>query len=517
MIIGDIFERNAALYRSEPAIFFKDQTISHGQLLDRAYRLGNSLLELGVRKQNRVMILAQNCSEILELNVACSLTGFIAVALNYRLTSAEQFFILSDSLPRVLIFQERYHERVMEICLGLEDPPHLICIGASWRGDIPTYEKLLAAGSYQRPSLRAIESDILFLVYTSGTTGHPKGVMQIHQAQIAQARITSNACGAKPSDCLLGVMPFYHAGANNLYLAFAWSGASIVLHSCFDVIEVYSSLARRKITVALLAPIMIQMLLEAPDQLKSQSHQLHTVIYSSAPMPVPLLERAINHFGSIFNQAYGMTECMVGTFMHAFQHRPSGSPKDIKRLASAGQPYYNGELIVRRTNGTPCETNEVGEITIKSPATMRGYWNNTSATLSALKENWYYTGDMGYLDEDNYLFVVDRKKDVIISGGENIYSREVEEALLKHELVYEVAVIGVPDEKWGESVMAYVVCKGNRPTQEDLIEHCREHIASYKKPKHIIFIDLLPRIPSTNKVNKKKLREPHWYDAKRII
>lgn len=517
MIIGEIFERNATLYRAEPAIYFEERSISHGQLLERAYRLGNLLFAAGVRKQERVMILAQNCPEILELNAACSLTGLISVTLNYRLTTPEQLHIVNDSGPRVWIYQSQYHDRVMEVCAALNEPPKLICIGEPPDEGISSYEVALATSSPERPELRAIESDVLFLVYTSGTTGHPKGVMQAHRAQIEQARITANAIAVKPSDCLLAVMPYYHSGVNNLYLACAWSGAAVVLHSGFDVAEVYVSLAKGKVTVALLAPVMIQMLLEAPEAMKSQPHRLHTVIYSSAPMPVPLLNRAIEHFGPIFNQAYGMTECMVGTYMYAYQHKPTGTTRDLKRLASAGQPYYRSELIVRRADGVPCEIGEVGEITFRSPAAMHGYWNNTQATLAVMREGWYYTGDMGYLDEDSYLFVVDRKKDMIISGGENIYSREVEEALLKHEAVYETAVVGVPDEKWGEAVMAYVVCRGNKPTPEELIEHCRGEIASYKKPKHIAFIDALPRVPSTNKIDKKQLRESHWRDRGRMI
>lgn len=517
MIIGDIFERNAALYGSEPAVIFEGRRCSHGQLLERANRLANYLVGAGVGKQDRVMTLAQNCPEVIEMNAASSLAGFIAVTLSFRLTVAEQLYIIKDSQPRVLIYQQQFEDRVKELCAALEAPPRLICIGDQHSEEIASYERCLAEGAPTRPPLRATEDDVLFLVYTSGTTGNPKGVMQSHRAQIEQTRIASAACGAKPSDCFLAVMPFSHAGVNNIYMAYAWAGGAVDLHSRFDVDNVYASFSQGVVTAALLAPVMIQMLLDAPEELKSKPQRLHTIIYSSAPMPVPVLKRAIAQFGPVFNQAYGMTECMVGTFMHAYQHKPSGTPKDLKRLASAGQPYYQCELVIRRPDGTRCNTGEVGEITLKSPAAMHGYWNNTKATLEVLREGWYYTGDMGYVDEDNYLFVVDRKKDMIISGGENIYSREVEEALLSHESVYEVAVVGVPDEKWGESVLAYVVCKGSRPTPEELIEHCRTQVASFKKPRHIVFLDALPRIPSTNKIDKKQLREPHWREHERRV
>ena len=178
----------------------------------------------------------------------------------------------------------------------------------------------------------------------------------------------------------------------------------------------------------------------------------------------------------------------------------------ITRLASAGQPYFGCQIVLRKEDGSPCSTNEVGEITILSDATMQGYWNNSVATHQALRDGWCYTGDLGYFDAQHFLFLVDRKKDMIISGGENIYSREVEEALLTHPSVFEVAVVGAPDKTWGEAVVAFIVCRGQRPEAQELIEHCRQQIASYKKPKSILFIEALPRIASTNKVDKKNLR-----------
>lgn len=514
MIVGDIFERNAALYRAEPAIFFEQATLSHGELLEHAYRLGNALAEQHVHKQDRAMILAQNSIQILELNAACSITGIIGVTLNYRLSAVEQAHIIKDCAPSVLIYEAQYQRRIQELCEILGEIPLLVSIGPVATTNALDYDTLLAEAPASKPALRAKEEDILFLVYTSGTTGNPKGVMQSHGAQVAQAQITSNACAALPSDRLLAVMPYYHAGANNLYLAYAWSGATVVLHRNFDVNCVIASLVDNQISAALLAPVMIRMLLDALRARAPIKHTLRTIVYSSAPMPVPTLRQAIEYFGSIFNQAYGMTECMTGTFMYAHQHKLDGSEADRKRLASAGQPYFQTEITLRREDGSTCMPGEVGEIVIKSPTVMSGYWNSTSATLRVLREGWYSSGDMGYLDADNFLFVVDRKKDMIISGGENIYSREVEEALLTHPSVVEVAVVGVPDEKWGESVLAVVVCRGEPPCTIALIEHCRQQIASYKKPKFIEFIDALPRIPSTNKIDKKRLRTLYAKAAK---
>ena len=509
MILGEIFERNAALFGDQVAIHFNDDTITHAKLLTRAYRLGNALLSFGLRRQDRIAILAQNCVETLELIVAAGLTGLTCVGLNYRLSAREQVHILQDSAPSVLLYEAQYAERIQEICANLTTLPVLICIGTPPKTssrDHKDYELLSDQAAATRPALVAQEQDTIFLVYTSGTTGQPKGVMHSQRTQLEQTKSCSNLFAANPQDCALLVMPFYHLGAVSIYLSYAWAGAAVAVHRAFDANNVLTALTQRPITAAHLAPIMIQTLLDAPKELLNQPNRLHTVIYSSAPMPVPLLKRAIQQFGQIFMQVYGMTESMLGTCLYKHQHTLEGTPREIKRLASAGQPYFGCQIVLRKEDGSPCGTNEVGEITILSDATMQGYWNNSIATHQTLRDGWCYTGDMGYFDENNFLFLVDRKKDMIISGGENIYSREVEEALLTHAAVFETAVVGVPDEKWGESVMAFVVCRGARPTPLELVEHCRSQIASYKKPKYLTFIDALPRVASTNKVDKKTLR-----------
>jgi acyl-CoA synthetase (AMP-forming)/AMP-acid ligase II len=511
MVLGSILARNAALRGRETAIFFEGRDITHGQLRERVCRLANALLGLGVRRQERISFLGQNCPEILEMYWAVSECGFIGHGLNYRLSAAEQIQILRDCRPTVLIFEPQYARRVAEICAGLEQAPILIVTG---NGEGPGagleslgYETLLAAAAPQQPTLQARPDDTVYLIYTSGTTGKPKGVMHGHAGQYAQAQICSATFRAREEDRFLLVMPLYHIGGLNCYMAYAWCGGAVVLHRGFEPVEVYQSLNRHRISAALLAPIMIQALLETPEPVRSTPHFLQNVVYSSAPMPVPLLRRAIAHFGPVFTQVYGATENATATVLHQHLHRPEGTPEEARRLASAGQPYFRCEVQPRHPDGRACVAGEVGEVTVASPSMMQGYWNNSVATHEALRDGWYYSGDMGYLDEDGFLYLVDRKKDMIISGGENIYSREVEEALLSHPAVYEVAVIGVPDAKWGEAVMAVVVCRGMAPTGDELILHCREQIASYKKPRAIEFIEALPRVASTNKVDKKRLRE----------
>ena len=510
MLIGDVLERNAALFGGLPAVVYAGEVVTHRDLRARARRTGNALRSLGMRRQDRVLILAQNCIEMIELIGAVSLTGMISVGLNYRLSEPEQLDIVRDCEPAVWIFEAQYADRVRSICAQLACQPVLVCIG----GDPPPggyeYRQLQAASSDTRPDVRVNGDDTVFLIYTSGTTGHAKGVMHGQQAQVAHMMICSNAFSVNPTDRALIVMPFYHVGAINIYLGYAWAGAAIVLHRAFDVAEVFESLDANRVTAALFAPVMIQSLLNAPDDVRRKPQFLRTIVYSSSPMPVPLLKRAIAHFGPVFIQVYGATENVLGTVMYKHQHQPDGTPLEARRLASAGQPYFGCRIEIRAPDGSACASGEVGEVAILSPALMQGYWNNTLATIAAVREGWYYSGDLGYLDEDHFLFLVDRKKDMIISGGENIYSREVEEALLTHASVMEAAVVGVPDPHWGESVMAFVVCTGDPPPAQELVDHCRSQIASYKKPRHVRFVEALPRVPSTNKIDKKALRDPLW-------
>jgi acyl-CoA synthetase (AMP-forming)/AMP-acid ligase II len=309
---------------------------------------------------------------------------------------------------------------------------------------------------------------------------------------------------------MLFVMPLFHIGGKICQLAFHVLGATVFLHRVFDPVAILTQIEQERITTAHFAPIMVRGLLDTPGFKDFKKDSLRAVIYASAPMAVSLLREAIAGFGLIFNQVYGMTECVVGTVLHAHQHLPDGTPAEVARLASAGQPFFDHEVKVARADGSECATGEIGEILIRGPSLMTGYWNNRAASEETLRGGWMHTGDMGYFDEECFLFVADRKKDMIVSGGENIYSREVEEALLTHPAVEHAAVIGVPDARWGESVKACVVLRPGRNTGEaELIEHCRSLIASYKKPRSVDFVAELPRL-FNGKVDKKALRAAYW-------
>lgn len=517
MILGDVIERNARCFGSQPAVIFEGRSISHRTFHERVVRLINALAGLGCGKQDRIAVLSRNCPEYLEVYGAAALGGFIGLGLNYRLSEAEQIGILEDGQPAVFIFEAEYADRAKALRSRLPKGTHFICFEGGQEGALD-YVDLLQAASTDRLAFRAVEEDTFLLIYTSGTTGVPKGVMLGNEGQLEQARSQAQSHAAVQSDRMLIVMPFYHIGGPTELLTFLVVGATIVLHRTFDPTEILRSIQTQRVTAAHLAPTMISMMLEVQEVAPFELSSLQTVCYASAPMSVALSQRARAVFGPIFMQIYGMTEAGLGTTLLKHQHVLDGSETERNRLASAGQAYLGTELQIVGDDGVVCPPGQIGEVCLRSKSVMQGYWNKPEATAAAMQSGYLHTGDMGFLDDDAFLFVVDRKKDMIISGGENIYSREVEEALLLHASVAEAAVIGAPDEKWGESVVAVIVLKpGTSVSSDVLIEHCRTLIAGYKKPKVVKFMDAMPRVTSTNKIDKRALRAPFWAGRERQV
>jgi acyl-CoA synthetase (AMP-forming)/AMP-acid ligase II len=506
--VGDVIERNAQLFPSKTAVVFEGRRPTFAQFASRVRRLANALADGGLKRGLRIAILAQNCIEYFEAVGTAELAGFIAVTLNWRLAPPELAQIVEDCTPTVLIFEERFRAQA-EHLREQHSIERFIVIGEAG-GFAEGYETVLASGTDSRPASPPGPEDTVYLIYTSGTTGRPKGVELSHRAIVSSAMMNSWGVGAWTSDRMLIVMPLFHIGGKICQLAFHVLGATIFLHRAFDPVAILTQIEQERITTAHFAPIMVRGLLDAPGFKDFRKDSLRAVIYASAPMAVALLREAIAGFGLIFNQVYGMTECVVGSVLHAHQHVLDGTPAEVARLASAGQPFFDHEIRIAHADDSECATGEIGEILIRGPSLMTGYWNNRTASDETLRGGWMHTGDMGYFDEECFLFVADRKKDMIVSGGENIYSREVEEALVTHPAVEHAAVIGVPDARWGESVKACIVLRaGAAATEAELIEHCRSLIASYKKPRNVDFVAELPRL-FNGKVDKKALRTAYW-------
>ena len=502
--LADMLDNNAWKYPDECAFVWNEDRVTHAQFHALASRLASSLVRLGLKRQDRVSVLSQNSLAFQVVYAACELSGLVCATVNWRLAVPEMIFIVNDSGPRVMFFEAAYAEAVAAMRDRLPGVEHFVCIDGAVDFALG-YRDLLQAGDAGSCRLRARPEDIAFLIYTSGTTGRPKGVMLTHEGQVAAAEILGSDMRNAPTDRLLIMMPLFHIGAKVIQLAQHWRAGTVIVQKGFDAEAVLDAVERHRVTVTHMAPTMIQSVLAVPRIASVDTSSLRMIVYAAAPMPIPVLKQGIRQFGPVFQQQFGQTEG-IGTTLLAHQHRPDGTDRDREILASVGQSSPRVGVRIVDEAGQDVPAGEIGEILLTSPARMKGYWNNTAATAETLRDGWVHTGDVGRLDAEGFLFLADRKKDMIISGGENIYSREVEEAIVTHHAVSEVAVIGAADAQWGEAVMAVVVTRpGLSATPAAIIEHCRAHIASYKKPRYVVFVDAIDKLPS-GKIDKVRLR-----------
>ena len=487
------------------------KTCTFRQHAQRVFQLADALRRRGCRRGDRVAILSRNCAEHLEIYGACEVAGFIAAPINYRLTAPEIIEIGNNAAPAFLFYANEFADTVATARGALTNGPHRIQIGGgnAAAGAAP-YEDFIANGAAIPPAETPPADAPVYIVHTSGTTGKPRGAVLDQASQYGTAHAISNAADIVAEDRFLLSQPLFHVGAKFLQLAHHLRGAAIHLRQEFNPAGVWEALRTEGITTLQLVPAMIEMLLADEGVKRCRPSQVKTIFYSTAPIREALLRKALQVFGPVFIQQYGSTEGGAISNLAKRQHQPGGSAEQQRRLLSAGQVDAGVELKILASAGKPAGVGEAGEILVRHPNLMRGYWNDPSATAEVLRDGWLAMGDMGYLDEQGFLFIIDRKKDLIISGGENIHPREVERALEQHDAVKQCAVIGIPDERWGEAVCACVVLnEGQAPQADELVEHCRKLIASYKKPKKIVFMEKLPRL-AMGKVDKPSLRAPYW-------
>ena len=507
--LGELIQRNADFYPDKEAIVYRDQRVSFGAFARRCEQLGAALYDVNVRRSDRVAFLSMNNVECLEIYGACELTGFLPAPINFRLAAEEIAYILADSAPTVLFFEDQYAAMIAALRPRFPGIRHFISIGASV-DHASSYEEFLAAGAQRRAAIRSRPSDYAHLIYTSGTTGRPKGAVRTHTNAIGYAHLLATNCELTFDSRALAVTPLFHIGSKSIEFAVHGRAGTLVVQRQFDPVPVLSTMQSERITYMTLVPTILRALIDVPNVKSFDLSSIRVLNTAGAPITPVLLKRALEVFGPVFMQQYGMTEGLA-TVMFGSEMRPDGTDEDIRRIGSVGHAMVGVEVRVVDEYGRDCPTGVVGEVINRSPALFDHYWNNSVATLDALRDGWYHSGDMGYFDEKKYLYLVDRKKDMIISGGENIYSREVEIALSRHPHVKEAAVIGVPDAYWGESVRAIVVAAGGTaPSAAELIEHCRNVIAHYKCPKSVVFVDALPVLP-TGKVNKVLLRAQYCH------
>jgi len=505
--VGELIERNAAYYPDRDAFVLDPRRLSYRQYAQRSRQLASALYGLGLRRQDRVGILSTNSLEYFEAYGACEWAGYILALYNFRSAAPEIAHVIGDSAPRVVLFEAAFAPLVDGIRAQFPEV-RWVCIDASVPAQTPEwaqpYAALIESGDEQGPPIRAQPEDIAYLFYTSGTTGKPKGVPWSHATALTAGQREGRAMGSGIR--LLQISPAFHVGGKGFPLGAMYLGGATVLERSFDAGRFLELIARERITNSFMVPMMMQAVMDHPDFGKHDLSSLRGVMSASTAIPVPLLKRAIEKFGPVFYVAYGSTETGNIAALETFELKPDGTPEDIRRLGSVGHFKPEVECTLLDEEGQVCAPGVVGEVCVKGYV-FQGYWNNSIATIEATRTGWFHTGDLGYLDDEGYLFLVDRKKDMIISGGENIYSREVEEALFRHPAVQNVAVVGVADPKWGEVVKAIVVLKSGRQASEaELIAHCQKEIARYKCPRSIDYVAELPLL-GTGKIDKVALRK----------
>ncbi|MFH1624204.1 MAG: AMP-binding protein, partial [Pseudomonadota bacterium] len=356
------------------------------------------------------------------------------------------------------------------------------------------------------------DDDAAYLIYTSGTTGSPKGALLTHRNMFSNCMACLAVLNIKHDDVFLNLLPLYYMGGLGYVLPRILVGATIIIQGKFIPSVVLQTIESKRVSSTFMVPAMAIFILESPDISKYRYSSLKTVGYSGAPMPVEVLKSAMKVFQCDFVQIYGLTElsCACITYLSPRDHILEGPPKVIERLESAGRISPTADIKILDEDGNEVRRGDVGEIVVRGQLVCKGYWKQSEMTAKAFEQGWFHTGDLGKLDDDSYLYLVDRKKDMIISGGENIYSKEIEEVLYSDPAVLEAAVIGVPDAKWGEAVKAILVLKhGMSTTEEEIIELCKRNLARFKKPKSVEFVENLPRT-HTGKVQKNVLREKYW-------
>jgi acyl-CoA synthetase (AMP-forming)/AMP-acid ligase II len=505
--VKDLWERNAHYFPNREALIYGEQRLTHAEFASRARRLASALYGIGLRPRDRFAVLAMNCVEYYEAFAAAEYGGYLLVPLNFRLAPPELAHVLKDSGATVLIYEPQYAATVAALRVQGSSVQHHVCLGPT-EADL-NYETLLSEGQESGPPVEPEPEDVSVLWYTSGTTGKPKGALWSQRAILAAARMCAQVSSIDGSTRVLQVTPAFHVGGRGYVMGAAWDGGCTVLHRAFDPRAMLATIEREKITHTFMVAAMVQAVLALPDVTSFDLSSLRAVFSAAAPIPVPVLRRAMELMGPVFSLQYGCTEVGSIAALPRFALATQGPPEVVKRLGSAGYPVPEIDFRLVDESGQNCAAGAPGEVAVRSPSMFSGYWNNSGATLEAMREGWYFTGDIGVQDAEGCLYLVDRKKDMIISGGENIYSREVEEALAAHAEVYDCAVIGVPDPKWVESVKAVVVRKpGSTIEEAALIEHCRGLIARYKCPRSIAFVAELPRL-ATGKIDKPTLRARH--------
>ena len=509
-LIADIILRNALFYPDQAAFVYGDRRITFEEYNGRVNSLVHALHALGVKKGDVLGVLSWNCIEYMDVFGAAAKGGFVIAPFNVRLSANEVEYLINNSEAGTLFVGIEMAQMLEALKPKIPKVKHFVGLEQSWPGMVSEADLITKYGRSE-PDAGVDEDDPFLICYTSGTTGLPRGALYTHGRLREDIVCHSMEVPIGVEDRGISLMPFFHIGGIEINQYLLYNAATNVIMKSFDPKALLAAIEREKITNIVLVPTHLAVMLDLPEFEKTDVSSVKRIYYAGSPMPTEILKRGMKAFGPGFFQGYGQTESgPVIAFLKERDHQVLDKPAEVQeRLLSIGHPAIGVHVRIVDENGKDVLPGEMGEIVAKSRHIMKEYWRKPEETREAIKDGWLHTRDMGRYDKDGFIYIVDRKQDMIVSGGENIYPREVEEVLYRHPAVAECAVIGIPDPKWVEAVHAVVCLKrGATATREELIEFCKKNIARYKAPKSIDIGQELPK-SATGKILKREIRKKY--------
>ncbi len=516
LTLGEIPAKHARVRPNREAVVFEDTRLTWKAFNERINRLADWLLSKGCKRGETVSALAQNCHQYYELYYAAFKIGLIVAPINYRLGQEEMLYLLNWSESKVLFVGKEYYDFVTTKRDSMEFVETLVSFDGPQEG-MEDYEVFLGKSSTGEPAAAVDENDVAIISFTGGTTGLPKGALITHRNFFTVMNTILIYGDISENDVTLQVLPPFHMTIWQTLICHYLGGKS-VLSKKLDLQYVMGMFAKEGITHINLVPVLLNWIVDDPNFDKFDFSSLRYITYGGAPIPQPVLEKCMSRLTPRFSQGFGLTECtFLATVLGAEHHVVSDDPAVRKRLQSVGREALHNVVKVVDEEGKELPPGQTGEIIIKGPNVMKGYWKDPEQTADRIRDGWLYSNDMGHFDEDNFLYIVDRKQFMIITGGENVYPKEVENVIYRHEGVSEVAVVSAPDEKWGETVAAVIVPKkGYELSEEKVIAFCKERLAGHKCPRIVEFRKFLPKTPIM-KIDTKKVRDEFWKDRDKRV
>jgi len=507
LTLGEGLRLNAVRFPDKEALVYQDKRLSFRELNARTNRLANGLASRGLKKGDKVAILLHNCSEYLEIFFGLAKAGILSVPLTYRAVAKDLEYMINHSDAQALIFGEEFEEIVNAVKPQLKEVKKYFVLGQETVSWAENYEALLSSSPEQEPGTPVHETDPIWITYTSGTTGSPKGCVGCHRGWVLQLPFMALEFAVRQNDIFLNTGPIYHVAPYHLCLLFLYIGAKVVIMKEFDPLETLRFIEKERITAIFMVPTMFNFILNLPEEAKRgwDLRSLRVMIVGGAPLLTKTKEEILQYFSSAkLHEFYGATELGIVTTLR---------PEDqLRKVRCCGKPFTGVEIKLLDGERREVKVGGVGEVYMKGFNTFQEYYKNPEATKESRLGDWTTVGDMARMDEEGYYYIVDRKKDMVISGGVNIYPIEVDEVIQKHPKVVEVAVVGIPDEVWGESLKAVVVLKeGEKATEDEVKKFCEGKLAKYKIPRSVEFVSSLPKTPG-GKIQKSVIRAQYWKD-----